>query len=88
MSDNELKFKMEKNVEYMESLQCVLISSYELINTIYYSEIVCSDPECSNYVKPSLTNDYQNNTYDSNKRALSLDIGRNDSKILNINYLL
>jgi len=80
MSDNELKMRMEKNVEYLESLQCVLISSHEVINTIYYSEVVCSDPDCVNYVKPSGgIGDY--NSYDSNKRALSLDIAKKERRM-------
>ena len=71
MNENDLKQRMEKNVEYLESLQCVLISSHEVINALYYTEVTCSDPECVNYSKALVGGD---NSADTKTRALSLDI--------------
>ena len=45
-SSNEYKIRIEKDVEYLESLQCLFISSHEIINAFYGTEITCSDPEC------------------------------------------
>ena len=64
--------RMEKNVEYLESLQCLLISSHEIINAFYGTEITCSDPECVNFSKFG-GNDISSN--DNRTRALSFDVG-------------
>ena len=68
----DLKRRMERNVEYIESLQCVLVSPHEIINNIYNTEVLCSDPECVNYTKLIMT---EGNTTDSKSRALSVDLG-------------
>jgi len=67
-----MKRRMERNVEYIESLQCVLVSPHEVINTIYNTEVVCSDPDCVNYTKLIMT---EGNNTDSKSRALSVDLG-------------
>ena len=67
-----MKKRMERNVEYIESLQCVLVSPHEVINTIYNTEVLCSDPDCVNYTKLIMT---EGNNTDSKSRALSVDLG-------------
>lgn len=69
---------MEKNVEYLESLQCVLISPHEVINALYYTEITCSDPECVNYTRSTSSDAV---TGEPKTRSVSLDICLNFSFI-------
>lgn len=69
---------MGKNVEYLESLQHILISSHEVINSLYRSEVNCSDPECVNYSKTG-ANDPGNN---DRTRALSFDVGESNFIIM------
>lgn len=41
---------MQTSLEILEQSQHMLMTPYEIINTLYSTELKCSNPACANYV--------------------------------------
>jgi len=51
INDTEMRAKMQFNVEYLEHLQTIISSPFEIIKTLYSTEIECVNSECINFQK-------------------------------------
>jgi len=66
LNQTELRETMQRNMDLLEQLQCLLMSPYEIVNTLYSTEIQCSNPKCSNNrIQTMITREVTANAYES-----------------------